>query len=99
MQADVTVRVPADLRDAFEAKVAVADRKADDVLRELMQAYVDRGPEPEEGYDEWFGQMVQESIEDPRPSVSHEAVIDRTTAIIDRVAASLVSRACHPRTS
>lgn len=90
MEGDMTLRVPADLRDAFEAKAAVADRKVDDDLRELMQAYVDRGPEPEEGYDEW--QMVQESIHDPRPSVPHEAVIERTTAIIDRVAAGIVRR-------
>jgi hypothetical protein len=92
VQADVTVRVPADLRDAFEAKVAVADRKANDVLRELMQAYVDRSPQPEEGYDDWFQQMVQESIDDPRPSVPHEAVIERTTAIIDQVAAGIIRR-------
>jgi hypothetical protein len=61
-------------------------------LRELMQAYVDRGPEPEEGYNEWFRQMVQESIDDPRPSVPHEAVVDRTTAIIGRVAAGIGRR-------
>ncbi len=91
-QADVTVRVPADLRDAFEAKVAVADRNAEDVLRELIQAYVDRGPEPEAGYDEWFRQMVQESIDDPRPSVTHDAVVDRTTAIIERVAGGIARR-------
>jgi predicted transcriptional regulator len=85
-QADITVRVSVDLKDAFEAMAAVADRKADDILRDLMQAYVDQRPEPEEGYDEWFRQRVQESIDDPRPSIPHEAAIERTTALIDGIA-------------
>jgi predicted transcriptional regulator len=90
--ADITVRVSADLKDAFEATAVAADRKADDILRDLMQAYVDRRPEPEEGYDEWFRRQVQESIDDPRPSIPHEAVIEQTTDLIDRIAAGISRR-------
>ncbi len=87
-QADITIRVSADLKDAFEATAVAADRKADDVMRELMQAYIDRRPDPEAGYDEWFREQVQEALDDPRPSIAHEAVIEETTALIDRIAKS-----------
>jgi len=87
-QADITIRVSADLKDAFEAMAVVADRKADDILRDLMQAYVDRRPAPEEGYDEWFRRQIQESIDDPRPNIPHAEVIKRTTASINRIAAA-----------
>jgi hypothetical protein len=41
---------------------------------------------PPESYDAWFKQQIEASIEDPRPSVPHQAVMKRTRAIIDRIA-------------
>lgn len=37
------------------------------------------------GYDEWFREKVQASIDDPRPSVSHEEAERRFRAFRERV--------------
>lgn len=41
-------------------------------------------------YDAWFREQVQESIDDPRPDVSHEQVMIKVQAVID---AARVNRA------
>jgi hypothetical protein len=91
-EASITVPVPADLKDAFEAAAAVADRSAADVLRDFMRAYVDRTQEPEPGYDDWFRHQVQVAIDDPRPSLPHDLVMERIRLLIDGVAAGKTRR-------
>jgi hypothetical protein len=86
-------RVPADLKAAFKAATEAADRPAAQVLRDFMRAYVDRQERTEPGHDRWFREQVQAAIDDPRPSVPHDAVMERTRAIIDRIASDKAHRA------
>lgn len=86
-------RVPADLKAAFKAATEAADRPAAQVLREFMRAYIDRQRESEPGYDDWFRAKVQSAIDDPRPSVPHDSVMERTRAILDQIAAENARRA------
>lgn len=37
-----------------------------------------------EAYDAWFRGKVQEALDDPRPSIPHEAVMDEVQTLIDR---------------
>ena len=39
-------------------------------------------------YDAWFREQVQESINDPRPSVPHEEVMTKVQAVIDAAQAN-----------
>jgi hypothetical protein len=86
-------RVPADLKAAFKAATEAADRPAAQVLRDFMRAYVEKQGRPEPGYDQWFRAQIRAAIDDPRPSIPHDAVIERTRAIIDRIASKKASRA------
>jgi hypothetical protein len=38
-------------------------------------------------HDDWFRAKVQEALEDPRPGVPHEVVMDEARAILERIAA------------
>jgi hypothetical protein len=40
-----------------------------------------------ESYDTWFRKKVQEALDDPRPRIPHDAVMDEAKTIIDRIAA------------
>ena len=80
-------RLPADLKAAFKAAAEPADRPAAQVLRDFMRAYVERHRRPEPGYDAWFRRQVQAAIDDPRPGIPHDVVMDRARAIVDRIAA------------
>src|SRR5688572_26671879 len=92
-EASFSFRVPADLKAAFKAATEAADRPAAQVLREFMRVYVERRGSPEPGYDEWFRAQVQASIDDIRPAIRHDTVIERTRAVIDRIAAEKTQRA------
>jgi hypothetical protein len=81
------LRLPADLKAAFKAATEAADRPAAQVLRDFMRAYVEQHHRPEPGYDAWFRKQVRAALEDPRPSVPHDVVMERTRAIVDRIAA------------
>ncbi|WP_163269133.1 hypothetical protein [Chelativorans alearense] len=85
-------RVPADLKAAFKAATDAADRPAAQVLRDFMRAYVEQNRPAEPGYDAWFRDQVQEAIDDPRPSVPRDIVMERTRAIIDEIAAAKARR-------
>lgn len=91
-EADFSFRVPADLKAEFEAATEAADRPAAQVLRDFMRAYVEQRGRPEEGHDAWFRAAVQAALDDPRPSIPHDAVMERTRAIIDRIAGQKTGR-------
>jgi hypothetical protein len=38
-------------------------------------------------YEAWFREKVQAALDDPRPGIPHDKVMDQTRAIIDRIAA------------
>ena len=74
------LRIPADLKAAFMAAAASADRPAAQVIREFMRAYVERGREPAPGYDAWFRRQVLAALEDSQPGMAHRKVMAKARA-------------------
>ena len=85
-EAVFTVKLEADLRDAFAAEAAATHRPASELVRAFMREFVQRQREARE-HDAWFRAKVQEAMDDPRPSIPHDVVMDETRAIIDRIVA------------
>ena len=84
-EAVFTVKLEADLRDAFAAEAATTHRTASDLVRGFMREFVQRQREARE-HDAWFRARVQEALDDPRPAIAHDVVMDETRAIIDKIA-------------
>jgi hypothetical protein len=100
-EAVFTVKLEADLRDAFAAEAAATHRPASDLVRAFMREFVQRQREARE-HDAWFRAKVQEAINDPRPGISHDVVMDETRTIIDRIVADkrkADKTIAHPRSS
>ena len=85
-EAVFTVKLEADLRDAFMAEAEATHRPASQIVRDFMREFVHRQREARE-HDRWFRVKVEEALADPRPGASHDAVMDETRAIIDRIVA------------
>jgi len=60
-----------------------------DAVRILLTRVVKEGALPAgltvdpEAYDAWFRAKVQDALDDPRPSVPHQQVMDEAQAVID----------------
>jgi len=80
-------RVSTDLKAAFKAATEMADRPAAQVLRDFMRAYVEQNPSSDPDHEAWFRRQVEAAIDDPRPNIPHNDVVNRTRAAIDRIAA------------
>jgi predicted transcriptional regulator len=83
-EAVFTVKLESDLRDAFAAEAEATHRPASQIVREFMREFVQRQREARE-HDAWFRAEVQKALDDPRPGIPHDAVMDQTRAIIDRM--------------
>jgi predicted transcriptional regulator len=88
-EAVFTVKLEADLRDAFMAEAEATHRPASQLVREFMREFVQRQREGRK-HDRWFRARVKEALDDGRPSMSHDVVMDDTRAIIDRIAAAKI---------
>ena len=84
-EAVFTVKLESDLRDAFAAEAEAMHSPASQIVRELMREFVQRKREARE-HDAWFRAEVQRALDDPRPGIPHDAVMDETRAIVDRIA-------------
>jgi predicted transcriptional regulator len=84
-----TVKLEADLRDAFIAEAEATHRPASQLVREFMREFVRRQREARE-HDAWFRAKVQEALDDRRPGIPHDVVMDDTRTIIDRIAAGKI---------
>jgi hypothetical protein len=51
-----------------------------------MREFVQRQREARE-HDAWFRAKVQQALDDPRPGIPNDVVMDETRAIIDRIVA------------
>jgi hypothetical protein len=80
-----TLKLESDLRDAFAAEAEAVDRPASQIVREFMREFVQSQREARE-HDAWFRTQVQKALHDPRPAIPHDAVIERTRKIVDRIA-------------
>jgi predicted transcriptional regulator len=85
-EAVFTLKLEADLRDAFMAEAEATHRPASQLVREFMRDFVQRRREARE-HDAWFRAKVQEALDDPRPGIPHDVVMDDIRAMIDRIAA------------
>jgi hypothetical protein len=88
-EAVFTVKLEADLRDAFAAEAATSHRTASDLVRGFMREFVQRQREARD-HDAWFRAKVQEAIDDPRARLPHDLVMDETRAIIDQIVAKKI---------
>ena len=88
-EAVFTVKLETDLRDAFAAEAEAAHRPASQIVREFMREFVRRQQEVRE-HDAWFRADVQKALDDSQPGIPHDAVMDQTRAIIDRIASQKV---------
>jgi len=85
-EAVFTMKLEAELRDAFMAEAEAAHRPASQIVRELMLEFV-QARRDEREHDTWFRAQVQEALDDPRPAIPHDVVMEQTRAIIDRIVA------------
>ncbi len=85
-EAVFTLKLESDLRDAFAAEAAAIHRPASDLVRGFMREFVQRQREARK-HDAWFRTKVKEAMDDPRPGIPHDVVMDQTRAIIDRIVA------------
>ena len=88
-EAVFTIKLEVELRDAFMAEAAATHRPASKLVREFMRAFVELQREARE-HDAWFRAQVQEALDDPRPSIPHDVVMEEARAIIDRIAAAKI---------
>jgi hypothetical protein len=85
-EAVFTLKLESELRDAFLAEAAEAHRPASQLVREFMRDFIQKRREAKE-HDAWFRAEVQRAVDDPRPGIPHDMVMDDTRAIIDRILA------------
>lgn len=61
-----------------------------DAVRILLTRVVNEGGLPPgltcdpDAYDAWFRAKVQQALDDPRPTLSHDQVMDEAQALIDK---------------
>ena len=84
-EAVFTLKLESDLRDAFAAEAEATHRPASQLVREFMREFVQRQREARE-HDAWFRTQVQKALDDPRPGIPHDAVMEQTRKIIERIA-------------
>jgi predicted transcriptional regulator len=60
-EAVFTMKLDAELRDAFMADAAELDRPASQIMRELMKDYLRKREEEKRGYDEFLRRKVEKS--------------------------------------
>jgi predicted transcriptional regulator len=82
-EAVFTMKLEAELRDAFMEEAEAAHRPASQIIREFMREFVQRQREARE-YDAWFRAEVEQGIreaDDPNVErIPHEEVRARWTA-------------------
>ena len=89
-EAVFTMKLEAELRDAFVAEAASEDRPASQVLRELMRGYIEQRHQTRE-YDAYLREMVERGRADKRAGRrrSNDEVEAEFAARRNRIAADL----------
>lgn len=84
------VRVDDQLKNQAAEKLANFGLTVSDAVRILLTRVVKEGGLPvgltadPEAHDAWFRAKVQEALDDTRPAVPHQQVMDEAQALIDR---------------
>lgn len=82
-QENFNFRVSSDLKTAFQKVTELQDKPAAQVIRDFMRAYIDEHQKKERGYDAWLISKVQESLDDTRPAMAHETIMQKMIAEVD----------------
>lgn len=72
-EAVFTLKLEAELRDAFVAEAAAMDRPASQLIREFMRDFIRSRQEARE-HDAWFRAEVEKALNDRSPGIPHEEV-------------------------
>jgi hypothetical protein len=86
------LRVPGDLKAAFEAAAASVDQPAEKAIETLMRSYIEEHQKPESGYEEWFRAQVQAGADDPRPGIPHDDVMQKAKSLLESLSAEKLAR-------
>jgi DNA-damage-inducible protein J len=84
------VRVDDELKTVAAEKLAAVGLTISDAVRILLTRVAKDGGLPAgltttpEAYDAWFRAKVHEALDDERPGVDHQTVMDEAQLIIDR---------------
>lgn len=84
-EAVFTLKLEANLRDAFVEEAEALDRPASQLVREFMREFVRNQREARE-HDAWFRSEVQKALDDPSPRIPHDEVMRETREIIEQIA-------------
>lgn len=87
-----TVKLEAELRDAFVAEANAVDRPASQLVRDFMRAFVESQRQERE-HDAWFRRQVEEGLDDGLSGVPHDTVVDQMKARLDARIAEAAKRA------
>ncbi len=90
---EFNVRVPTELRAAFEAATKAARRPAAQVIRDFMRAFVEEHQRLEAGFDAWFRAAVQAAIDETGPGMPHDQVMAEMKSRLDTRIATAAKRA------
>lgn len=83
------VRVDNQLKNKAAHTLAGVGLTLSDAVRILLTRVAAEGGLPAgltadpEAHDKWFRAKVREALDDPRPAIAHEHVMERTQALID----------------
>lgn len=83
------VRVDNQLKNKAAHTLASVGLTLSDAVRILLTRVAAEGGLPAgltadpEAHDKWFRTKVREALDDPRPAIAHEQVMDKTQALID----------------
>jgi DNA-damage-inducible protein J len=84
------VRVDDQLKTQATETLANFGLTVSDVVRILLTRIAKEGALPAglttdpDAYDAWFRVKVQEALDDPRPAIPHQQVMNETQTLIDR---------------
>jgi predicted transcriptional regulator len=84
-EAVFTLKLEAELRDAFLAEAAAMDRSASQIVREFMREFIRSRQEARE-HDAWFRAEVEKALKDKSPLIPHEEVMREMDEVIQRIA-------------
>jgi predicted transcriptional regulator len=82
-----TFELDRDLHDEFITEAQAMQRPPSELLREFMSEFVRCRREARE-HDAWFREKVEEALNDARPGIPQDVVMDQVRALIDRIAAA-----------
>ena len=86
----IHVRLDTQLKTQASETLAAVGLTISDAVRILLTRVVSEGALPPgltcdpQTYDAWFRTKVREALDDPRPTIDHDQLMDEVQALIDK---------------